>query len=98
MIASSSVSSFYRGTSVRRGMPRLAVNRCIWCDSEIAESRQDRDMNCLQSSSTEPSRRSRASSPIGLSVSGGPKRIWTSWTKRVQLGGPLLSSNRWNQS
>jgi hypothetical protein len=55
-------------------------------------------MNRLANSSTEPVRRSMASSPNGVSVSGGPNREFTNWMNCDQDGRPPLSSNLWNQS
>jgi hypothetical protein len=49
-------------------------------------------MNLLHYFSMVPSRWSRANSPIGLSVRGGPKRVLTSWMKRFHDGCLLLSS------
>jgi hypothetical protein len=55
-------------------------------------------MNLLANSSIEPVRRSMASSPNGVSVSGGPNREFTNWMNCDQDGRPPLSSNLWNQS
>lgn len=49
-------------------------------------------MKRLEYSSTLPMRYSMASCPMGLSVSGGPKRVFTSCTNCGQVGQPQLSS------
>jgi hypothetical protein len=74
------------------------MNSCNCCTSERVMSRHERAMKCLENSSTVPVRYSMANSPMGLSVSGGPNRAFTSCTNWVHVGHPPLSSIRWNQS
>jgi hypothetical protein len=96
--ASSKEANCNRATSVHRGGPKPATKSCTYKGSVSVSSRHSSAMKRLQKSSTEPTHRRCASSPIGLSINGGPKREWMCWTKRCQLGWPPLSSNLWNQS
>jgi hypothetical protein len=57
---------------MRRCCPNPVRKSWIWWSSEMAGSRQDMVMKRVQKSSTNPSHRTRVSSPMGLSVSDGP--------------------------
>jgi hypothetical protein len=72
------------------------MKSCIYCGSVMDGSRHESAINRLVNSSTEPERRSMASSSSGVSVSDGPNRVLTSWTNCAQDGRPPLSSIRWN--
>jgi hypothetical protein len=98
MMTSSRVVSYWSAMSVRRGSPKPVMNNWIYCCSVREVSQQDSVMKRLQNSSTMPEHHIMASSPMGLSVNGGPKHALTSWTNCVQVGWPPLSSMRWNQS
>jgi hypothetical protein len=50
-------------------------------------------MKHLAKSLTEPLGQSSASSPIGLSMSGGTNLLFTNWTKCGHREGLVLSSN-----
>jgi hypothetical protein len=97
-IAASRDAGCCRATSVRRGWPNPVMNNWICCGLVRVGSRQERAMNLLQYSSTEPVRQRSASSPMGLFVNGGPKRALTSWVKRFHVGCPPFNSKRWNHS
>jgi hypothetical protein len=63
---------------VRNEGPKPMTNNKTCKASVSAGSRHDKARKRLQKSSTVPLRRRYASSPIGLSISGGPKRELTS--------------------
>jgi hypothetical protein len=92
MTAASRKRSCLRATSVRSGSPRLIVKSWICCPFIKERSRHDNVMNLPQNSSTVPIRRSRASSPSGVSIIDGPKRLLISRVKSGHGGTPLLSS------
>jgi hypothetical protein len=92
MLASSKDSSCCSVTSICKGLPKPIMNNCTCCGSVREISRQERAMNFVCDSLTEPVLHNIASLPIRLSVSGGPNLALMSLMNYDHVGCPLLSS------